>query len=297
MALEPIWTKIEDRYDDLSPQMRRAARYVRGNPQDVALGSLRSLARNAGVSPSAMTRLIRILEFSGFDDFRQAHQDWLTGNSPAAFSSRADRLIARSGSESDRDDLVAALAEGETANILASLAPDRRGRLREAAEMILGARHVAVLGIRSCFPVAFSLHYSLSLFLSNVRLLAGTGGVAADELYLLDEGDVLVATTVSPYSRQVVDAVALARRRGISVIAITDDHLSPIARTAEIALVAENAGPSHIAAPTAPIMVGQALAMLVLVGAGKTALATMRRREAMLRQSDAYTDDNRTGTQ
>ena len=45
MPIEAVWRRIERRYEDLTPQMRKAARYVRGNPQDVALNSLRALAR------------------------------------------------------------------------------------------------------------------------------------------------------------------------------------------------------------------------------------------------------------
>ena len=47
MPIEAVWRRIERRYEDLTPQMRKAARYVRGNPQDVALNSLRALARHA----------------------------------------------------------------------------------------------------------------------------------------------------------------------------------------------------------------------------------------------------------
>ena len=71
MPIEAVWRRIERRYEELTPQMRKAARYVRGNPQDVALNSLRALARHADVSPAAMTRLTRALDYPSFDDFRR----------------------------------------------------------------------------------------------------------------------------------------------------------------------------------------------------------------------------------
>ena len=290
MPIEAVWRRIERRYEELTPQMRKAARYVRGNPQDVALNSLRGLARHADVSPAAMTRLTRALDYPSFDDFQAAHRDWLTRAAPAAFSGKAGEIVAKSRGQGAEDELLDGVVMAEKANIDGALSPTRRDRLRAAADRIIAAPGLGILGIRSCFPVAFSLHYSLSLFLSKARLLSGTGRPVADELDLLAPGDVLVAVTVAPYSRQVVEIVDHAARRGIDVIAITDDHLSPIARAAEIALISENASPSHIASPTAPIAVGQALAMLVLARAGEAGLETMRKREAMLEATDAYLD-------
>ncbi|WP_363217011.1 hypothetical protein [Mesorhizobium sp.] len=39
-------------------------------PRDVALLSMRKLAREAGVQPSTMTRLAKRLGFGGFEDIR-----------------------------------------------------------------------------------------------------------------------------------------------------------------------------------------------------------------------------------
>ena len=228
------------------------------------------------------------MDYPSFDDFQAAHRDWLTRAAPAAFSGKAGEILAMSQGRDAEDTLLDGVARAEKANIDSALSVSRRDPLRQAADRIVAAPGLGIVGIRSCFPVAFSLHYSLSLFLSKARLLSGTGRPVADELDLLAPDDVLVAVTVAPYSRQVVEIVDHAARRGIGVIAITDDHLSPIARAAEIALVSENRGPSHIASPTAPIAVGQALAMLVLARAGKAGLETMRKREAMLEATDAY---------
>jgi DNA-binding MurR/RpiR family transcriptional regulator len=93
MPVEAIWQQINQRYDGFSPQLRRAARYVRDHPQDVALNSLRALASSAGVSPTSMTRLMQALEFDTFDEFQDMHRRWLTKGASAPFSRRAGELI------------------------------------------------------------------------------------------------------------------------------------------------------------------------------------------------------------
>lgn len=48
----------------------------------------------------------------------------------------------------------------------------------------------------------------------------------------LQRGDVLIAISQEPYSRSTVEAVAAASQRGVTVVALTDRALSPLARNA-----------------------------------------------------------------
>ena len=55
----PLRQKLIDRFDDMSPQLQQAARYLIEHPQEIALNSMRELARNANVQPATMTRLAK----------------------------------------------------------------------------------------------------------------------------------------------------------------------------------------------------------------------------------------------
>lgn len=288
MALQEIWQRIETRYGAFPPQLRRAARFVRENPQDVALHSLRTLSRQAGVSPTSMTRLMQALDFDAWETFQAEHRVWLTSDSRGVFSGRADRLISRSRAPGSEDLLLDAIAAAERDNVARALEPAVRQALARAADMLVAAPAVAIAGIRSCFPVAFSLHYSLSLFMPDARLMMGMGGALLDELHHLREDDALVVISVAPYSRETVEVARHARRAGVRVVAVTDGPLTPIARQADVTIVAANDSPAHIASPIGPIAAVQALALLVLARAGDGALEALRRREATLEATSAY---------
>jgi DNA-binding MurR/RpiR family transcriptional regulator len=291
VPLESIWGDIDKRYGEFSPQLRRAAQFVRMHPQDVALNSLRTVSRNAGVSPTSLTRLVQALDFDSYEAFQAQHRDWLKAGRQGTFSGRADRVISGAREPGAEDSLLDAMAEAERTNIAAALRPAARPALKRAADMIFNAPGVAVAGIRSCFPAAYSLHYTLSLFMPGVRIMLGTGSSFLDDLHHLTEGDVLVVISVSPYSRETVEAARFAKARGVQVVAITDASLAPLARLADVALVASNDSPAHIASPIGPIATAQALAMLVLARAGGMALEVLRRREAMLEATSAYIDE------
>ncbi|MEO3999702.1 MurR/RpiR family transcriptional regulator [Mesorhizobium sp. CAU 1732] len=292
MALQETWQRIESRYGAFSPQLRRAARFVRENPQEVALQSLRTVAGRAGVSPTSMTRLLQALEFDTYDAFQAEHRSWLTAG--GVFSGRADRLISGAKKPGAEDELLDAMAEAERANVGVALSHQSRPALKQAADMLAGAAAVTILGIRSCFPVAFSLHYALSLFRPDVRLITGTGGSLLDDLHLLRKDEALVVISVAPYSRETVEAARYAQRAGVRVVGITDGPLTPIARVCDVALVASNDSPAHIPSPIGPVAIAQALAILVLARAGVEAIETLRRREATLEATSAYLPDETT---
>lgn len=288
MPLQEIWQRIDSRYGGFSPQIQRAASFVRRNPQDVALLSLRSLARRAGVSPTSITRLMQALGYDNWEAFQSQHRDWLMAGRNGVFSGPADRLISDARTPGIEDTLIDLMMQAEHANIDSGLAPGARAGLRMAADLIAAAPRIAVAGIRSCFAVAFSFCHALSLFQSNVRLMKGAGLTLLDELPHLQENDVLVVVSVAPYSREILDLAQHARAANVQVVGITDRPLSPLARLCDIALIARNDSPAHIPSPIGPLAVTQALAGLVLARAGDAALEALRRREALFEASSAY---------
>lgn len=62
---------LGDAMDRLSPQLRRAARFLKRHPDLVAMHSLRDLAKRAEVGPATFVRLAQALRFSGYPELRR----------------------------------------------------------------------------------------------------------------------------------------------------------------------------------------------------------------------------------
>ena len=62
---------IDERYESLSAELQRAAKWVREHPAELGLQSLRQSAYAAGVSPATMSRLARALDFATFEGMRR----------------------------------------------------------------------------------------------------------------------------------------------------------------------------------------------------------------------------------
>jgi DNA-binding MurR/RpiR family transcriptional regulator len=127
---------------------------------------------------------------------------------------------------------------------LAAASLSAASQVAAAVGVIAKARRVFVLGQRSCYPVAFHFAYVFGLAGGRTRLLDAPGGTGSDALRDAQKGDALLAISVKPYTRTTVEVTRHAARRGVSVVAITDSAVSPLARAARATILVPTESPS-----------------------------------------------------
>ncbi len=291
MTAAPLSDRIVRQFDSLTPQLREAARFVLDHPQDVALLSMRELARRAGVPPVTMLRLARQLDFPDYAAFRQVHAAAWRKPSGSDFASRAEGLQKRGERLPER-------MEQALASQVSHLTARNADAFTAAAETIERARRVYVLGFRSCFGVAFQFAYVYGLLRDNGLLLDGAGGTGTDALRQAGPQDALLAISLEPYTRAAVEQTAFAVQRGTAMVAITDSELSPLARQAKVSLIVPTESPSFFHALTPAFATAEMLlGLLAARGGGKVADA-IRNAEGQLASFDTYwTDRPKSKTQ
>lgn len=276
----PLSQRIAAAYDRMPPQLKAAARYVLERPNDVALLSMREQARQAGVPPATMTRLAKRLGLDGYDAVRGLYAEAVRAGG-LDFARRADAQVASQKRKGDR--ALAAEMAGTLSTQISRLAePAALQRLTRAAARLAKARRIYCLGMRSCHPVAWQLHYVLSLVGERTVLLDAVAGVASDPIRAAGRKDVLFAVSVAPYARATIEIARYAKAQGVPIVAVTDDELSPLARVAAdiIPVATESASFFHTMVPA--FVVGEILAALIAGHGGADALAALKRTEAQL---------------
>lgn len=285
---DPLRAQIIAGFAAMPPQLQQAARYILAHPEEVALVSMRRLARNAGVQPATMTRLAKALGLPGFDDLRARHVK--------ALRFRAEGLSARAIDTTDQPAGAAGPAPGAAQGMLQGLAaqiarladPDACARLEAAADRLATARRIFVLGLRSCHAVAWHFSYVAGLLGAEVQHLDGPAGTSGDGLIRAKPGDVLLAISISPYARQALELADLARRKGLAVVAITDSEVSPLAAIAEQAILCPTGGPGLFHS-LAPAFVTAEVLCALLTGRDRArALAALRSADEQLLALDTY---------
>jgi DNA-binding MurR/RpiR family transcriptional regulator len=264
ITYEELKGLIARAYPNMSKQLQRIARYALEHPNDLALGTVAALAQANEVQPSAMIRFAAHLGYGGFSEMQQVFRGHLLERS----ESYRERISHLRHKKTD--------GLSGTAGILHQLAVDSvedLGHLEEnirttdlvaATRLIATAPRIHVLGQRRAFPIAAYLGYALSMLELRTHLLAGTGGMLAQSLRSIAPEDVLIAASFQSYSREVIDAAAMAKDLGTSTIAITDGPLSPLKATARICFEIASDSSREFRSLAAPLCLAQAL----VVGAG-----------------------------
>lgn len=265
--------------DALSPELRRAARWVEAHPDDVALQSMRECARRAGLAPASFTRLARALDHEGFDALKRQCQQQLAG-----YASRARALQCHSG------EWLEALNQAQHANSASVGDLNPRERIEAVADAMLKAPRVHFLGLRASHGLALHLQYTYALLAPNGVLLNDQGGTLPDQLDHIGARDLLVALSLAPYTRQTVEAVEETAARGIAVVALTDSVHSPLARVARHTLLFRADSPSYFQSMVGALAVAEALAAAVAVRGGARVLGHLQAVQHRLDARHAYVE-------
>lgn len=248
------------RFDGLPARMQQAARWIEAHPRDVALLSMREQARRAGVQPATMTRLAQALGYEGFDALRAEHATALR-HAPSGLARQADdRLPLRADSAEGQALEMLTQAQGQVADLCAG---EMLASLGKAADLMIRARRVYILGMRSSHAVAWHLYYALSLVTDRAYMLDGIGGTGLDRLWHAGPEDVLFVCGVAPYTRAVVEATLQAQARDIPIVAVTDSRLSPLIAAQGVALIVPTHSASFLHAMTPAFLIADILAALV----------------------------------
>mgnify|MGYP000179443666 CR=1 FL=1 len=231
---ERLQHRLTELHGTLPKRLRQCAEYVLRDPDRVAFDTVAQAAAAAAVQPSAMIRFSKLLGYSGFSEMQQVFRTRLSGIWPD-YPTRLERLRA-AGAESP-EGLLAEFAEVSRLSLerlTARIAPET---LRRAVDRLTAARLIHVVGLRRAYAVATYLAYALQR-VGRPTVLHETGG-ALEQTALFDPGDAMLAISFQPYTGQTIALAETARAAGVSVVAITDSTVSPLAKHAEMVLEVE----------------------------------------------------------
>ena len=258
-AYEALRQAIAARYPELSKQLQKIARFALEYPDDLALETVASLAARAGVQPSSMVRFAQALGYDGFSNMQLVFRSRLVtdGNS---YRDRIDAL--RRQHDSSGGDALSVLSsfvdEGLTSlELLRDYTPGTV--LDRAVDLLANAENIYLLAERRAFPVACYLAYALARLEQRAHLLDGIGGMLPQQVAVVRDCDVLMATSFPPFSPQVAEVFVACHERGVPTIAITDSPVSPLALEATVAFHIKQQEEGSFRSLVAPMCLAQSL--------------------------------------
>ncbi len=274
MAID-ISHRIQRMYPSLSKGHKKIANAVINEYDTVAYMTASRLGSKVGVSESTVVRFAGVLGYEGYSEFQRAVEE--LAKTKLTPNQRIDMTKQRIG----KGDILETVMHSDMNKIRHTLFKLDRNAFYKAVDAILSAKTVYIIGARSSEPIAKILNYNLSLIFDNVRFISASSTAEVfEQMFSINENDVLVAFSFPRYSSKVAKAIKFARSKGAKTIACTDSHISPLAEHADYLLLAQSDMASYMDSLVAPISIINALIVEI----------TSRREKEIRRRFDTLED-------
>ena len=249
-----ISQRIKHVYIRLSKGHKKVANAVLYNHEKTAYMTAEKLAKFSGVSVSTVIRFANELGYEGYAEFQQASQKLVRTKLTPNQRIELSKETMRGG------DIIEKVMSSDISKIRHTLEQIDRQTFSNAVTSILNAKRIYIIGARSAETLALLLKYNLSLIFDNVKFVQPSSTAEVfEQLFAIDEGDVLIAFSFPRYSSKVVSAVQYAKQKEAKVIVITDSSLSPLAEHASYLLLAESDMASYMDSLVAPMSLVNAI--------------------------------------
>ncbi|MBP3580148.1 MAG: MurR/RpiR family transcriptional regulator [Clostridia bacterium] len=249
-----LFELMEEHLPEMSKSHKLIATYIKKSGEIAAYLTATKLGAAIGVSESTVVRFALELGFSGYPEFQSVLQQSLRSKLTAV-----QRIDVSHNMLSDSN-VATGILTADMNNIKESLSNLDKASFNQAVDTICQAKNIFIIGIRSSSMLADFLNHYLCYMFGNVKLLfSNSTNELFEQIFRITKGDVLVAISFPRYSSRTKLAAEFAKKKGASVIAITDSDSSPISSYADSKLYAKSDMASFVDSLVAPLSIINAL--------------------------------------
>ncbi|MCV3736770.1 MurR/RpiR family transcriptional regulator [Rhizobium sp. TRM96647] len=219
---------INAHFDALTRAEKQLAASLLDNYPVSGLGSITTVAENAGVSTPTVARMVQKLGYRGFPDFQSHlhHELEATLSNPIT---KHDRWAANAPGTH----ILNRFADAIMNNLRQTLSQVEIADFDGAAALIANRkRNIYLVGGRITKALADYLFTHLQVIRPNVTQLASNPSSWPQYVLNMKAGDVIVVFDIRRYEQEMETFSRVARARGVEIVLFTDQWASPIAKLA-----------------------------------------------------------------
>ncbi len=222
---------ITARATELPKRLTQIASFALENPDEIAFGTVSSIATQADVQPSALVRFSQAMGYQGFSEMQEIFRSRLRDRI-LNYGERLRQLREHAEEPSKANAVFQGFCDASEKSIAAlreKLTPEEVDR---AVEQLAAAETIYLLGLRRSFPIASYMAYAFGTLGIRTILVDAVGGLAAEQLTFATVKDAVIAISFAPYASETVNLAQAAAGRQVPVVSITDGPFSPLAQIA-----------------------------------------------------------------
>lgn len=249
MRQQPIYKKISSQRENMSKSQHKIADYILENPHTIPFITGAKLASLTEVSEATVVRFATFLGYDGYNDLQRN----LTGFLEKQLNT-VDRFNMASEDYTEVEQTAYMHFNDDIKNIKTTMTQLDIASIEQATKHILAAERVYIIANRSAVSLGSFLQYYLNIILGNSELVTTTEA-AFDQIYDINENDVVIGISYARYTKSTLHAVSYASEKNATIIALTDYLRSPITSYADISLFASSHMQSFLDSFVAPLSV------------------------------------------
>ena len=242
---------IKSNFHKFSKGQKLIAQFIVDHYDKAAFMTAAKIGETVDVSESTVVRFASTLGYSGFPELQKALQVLIKNK-----LTTVQRIGLNDDVINDKVKLHKKILKNEMNNMRYLFEHFDIEALDKATELILKAKRVFVLGLRTSSTLSNYLGFYLDVILDDVKVLNNSGvNSLYEELIRIKENDLLIVISYPRYSKTTIEAARFIKEHKAKLVAITDTEESPVYSLADASLLAKSNIVSFVDSLVVPLTV------------------------------------------
>ena len=222
-----FYSRIQEKLESLSKMERKTAECMAENQDKLIYSSITELAELAGTSEATVTRVCTKLGYSGFQALKVSVARERV--------SQQEKIHEDLKADSPPDVIIDKIFSSAIHTLTMTRKALDGKAVASSIDALCRARRIVVIGNGNSGAIALDAQHKF------LRIGLNVSAYTDDHMQMIavvsmTKEDVLIAISHSGSSRDVAEAMQLAKENGATVISITNNGISPVSKLADIRL-------------------------------------------------------------
>ena len=281
-----LTSRINECYGSLSKGQKILATYITDNYDKAVFLTAAKMGQVVGVSESTVVRFATHLGYKGYPEFQKALEEMVRNK-----LNSIQRMEVTYGRIS-QSHILETVLQSDQEKIKDTLEHIDEHAFELAVDTIIKAKHIYIVGIRSCAPLAAFMAFYFNLMFENVTLLqTNNSSELFEQMVRISKDDVIIGISFPRYSMRTLKAMEFANNRNAKVITLTDSVHSPMNLYSSCNLIARSDMASIVDSLVAPLSVINALIVALCMKKQGEVAKTLETLEDIWNEYQVYESD------
>ncbi|MEG0770262.1 MAG: MurR/RpiR family transcriptional regulator [Clostridia bacterium] len=281
--MDDLLNYIQTKQASFSKGQKLIATYLINNYEKAAFMTASRLGETVGTSESTVVRFAFELGFEGYPELQEELQKLIRNKLTSV------QRMEVATSKLENADILSVVLNSDIEKIKRTCQDINKEDFGIAIELIQKAKTIYILGVRSSSALANFLAFYFNLLFVNVKLIqTNSASEMFEQLLRVSSDDVVIGISYPRYSKRTVNALEYCASQNAKIIALTDSSLSPVAKFANITLVAYSDMTSFVDSLVAPLSLINSLIVAVALKKKDEVSKTLTNLEDVWDKYDVY---------